>query len=239
MSILDTLFFWRRPALPAAPKPPSDTPRIYLSDDDLNWSSVDRIREALHGRANINGYTIDLGGKVLDGSRLTKPKDPQDEGATGIRLKLNGVKLVNGWVSGIPGGIKVFGKQCTFSRLIFINIGEDALSTVGQDAINVTIRSCEFWNDRKGDKSIQLNQALGAVISNVKVVGGITALRIQKASYGTSQVVVMIDGIEFIGCATGMNIDGKATVRLHGAKFTNVKKKWIFGNKGGGKVVES
>jgi hypothetical protein len=233
---LSDLLFWRKPALPTAPQPPKDAVRIYLTDDDLDWSSADKIRRALKGKATLDGYRIDLKGAVLDGRRITHPKDSQSEGSLGIRLKVNGITLTNGWVSDIPGGILVMATQCRFTSLKFINIGEDALST-NEDGTNVTLRSCEFWN-AGGDKAGQMNQALGAVLSDIKIVGGITGLRVQKASYGTPQVTVMVDGIEFIGCECGMNIDGKATVRLHGGKFANVKKKWIFGTKGGGKVVE-
>jgi len=239
MSLLDTLLFWRKPALPTAPKPPLDAPRIYLTDSDLDWSSIQNIRDALQGKATITGYTINLDGAILDGRRISQPNDPQSETALGIRIKVNGITLRNGWVSNVPGGIKTQASQCRFLKLTFINIGEDALSTVGSEATNVTIRNCEFWNDRNGDKSVQLNQALGAVMTNIKIVGGITGLRIQKASYNTPQVVAMIDTIDFVGCETGMNIDGKATVRLHRGTFTNVKKKWVSGTKGGGKVVES
>lgn len=239
MSLLDTLLFWRKPSLPSAPNPSKDDPRIYLTDDDLDWSSISRIREALKGKATIDGYRIDLKGAVLDGSRITRPNNQQNETALGVRLRVNGVTLVNGWISDIPGGIKVMSTQTRFTSLKFIKIGEDALSTVGPDATNITLRNLEFWNDRIGDKSLQLNQALGAVLTNIKLVGGITGIRVQKASYNTPQVTVMIDGVTFIGCETGMNIDGKATVRLHNATFTNVKKKWVFGTKGGGKVVQS
>lgn len=237
MSAFETFLGWfrGRPSLPTPPALPGN--RIYLTDDDLNWDSIDAINAALRGKAEVKNYRIDLRGQVLDGSRITRGKDRQDEGALGIRLRVNGVTLTNGFINDIPGGVKVFGSQCRFTGLKFLKAGEDFLSTVGRDATGIRIADCEFWNDRIGDKSVQLNQALGAYLKNLLIVGGITGLRVQKVDYRTPQVTVMGENVRFVGCECGLNVDGGATVRLSGGKFEGVKKKWVSGDKVGGKVV--
>jgi hypothetical protein len=243
--ILETIlgFFGRQPALPSPPKIPDSAPRIYLRDGDLDWSNIEAVRRALNGKGQIKSalhgnYVLDLGGAVLDGSKITHPKNSQSEDALGIRISMSGFSIHNGWVEDIPGGIIVDALSCYFQKLKFLKPGEDFLST-GKKGKGIFILECEFWNDRGGDKSIQLNQALMAYLRNILIVGGITGLRVQKASYNTPQVTVMANGMRFVGCECGINVDGGAVVRLSGGKFENVKKKWVSGDKQGGKVVLS
>ena len=237
MSLLDTIKGWfgSKPKLPSAPKPPSGTDVIYLRENDLDWNSLEKIRAVIGSRGVLTGKTLNLKGCVLDGSKLKHPSNSQNEDAPGVVIDLDGFTLQNGWSRDIPGGIIVKSAGNSFERLKFIEIGEDALSTTGKSATGIRISSCEFWNDGNGDKSVQLNQALGADIRNTKVVGGITGIRVQKDSYKTAGVTCYMKDVEFIGCETGINVAGKATVRLSGGKFTSVKKKWVTGP--GAKVV--
>lgn len=241
MSLIDNLksLFRGRPTLPVAPKPPADAPRILLHDGNIRWDSFENIRKALRGASSvvINGYAIDLGGAVLDGSRITHPGDRNDENSRSIELSVNGITLRNGWVSDVPGGIVVRASNCNFRQLKFIRIGEDAISTVGTASTANCIYDCEFWNDTKGDKSIQWNNAQDATIKDCLVVGGITGIRIQKVSYGMRSVTAWLRGIQFVGCETGINAAGDTTVRLNGATFEGVGKKWVTNN--GAKVVQT
>jgi len=233
MSFLDTLkgLFGRKPDLPTAPKPSSEARRYWLTkDDDLIWSTVEEARKALGNSVAIVGKVIDLKGGVIDGTKLPRPKDSQNENAIALVIAGSNFTLTNGWVRGIPGGIVVKRENCAFEKLKFIDIGEDALSTVGEDATGIRISSCEFWNDRDGDKSIQLNQAYGSTIRNCRIVGGVTGARIQKDSYKTPNVTCVISGTTFEGCETGFNVAGKATVRLTDSKFKNVKKQYVTGS---------
>ncbi len=238
MSLIQKIASWFgvKPALPEPPQPPPGARRIRLGNEDLKWDSTETIRRILK-RPGV-GLTIDLEGAILDGREITHPKDKQDENARGITITVRGLRLINGWIIDVPGGLAFKVPGCQIRQLKFMKIGEDAVSTVGPEATGLGIHNCEFWNTRDGDKTIQLNQAKDATIRNCKIVGGITGIRIQKASYKTPGVIVPVDGVEFIGCETGLNLDGHATVRLTRPKFTGVGKKWVFGNKGSGTVVQ-
>lgn len=239
MGLIDTIKGWLGvPApLPPAPKPPADAPVIWLGDDDLQWDSMAAVKKALQGKCIISGNKVDLCGAVLLGSKITDPKNRQDENSKGIVISIPLFVLVRGWVVDVPGGIKVQSPNCRFSGLTFTRIGEDAISTTRQEATGLRITNCEFWNEG-GDKSIQLNQALGAVLADVGINGGITGIRVQKAGWKMPQVIVMANGIRFRGLECGINIDGGATVRLGSPSWKNVRKQWVQGtNGGGGKVV--
>jgi len=242
MGLISTIQDWlaRRPsALPAAPKPPDSAPRIRLGDGDLRWDSMEAVRKALKGKGTIKGTTVDLGGAVLLGSAITHPENRQDENSRGIEISIPGFVMVRGWVDDVPGGIEVQAPDCRFSGLTWIRIGEDAISTTRTEATGLKLTNCDFWN-QGGDKTIQLNQALGAVLTDLGINYGITALRVQKAKWKTPHVIVLANNIRFAGMECGINIDGGATVRLGSPQFKNVRQKWVQGtNGGGGKVVIS
>jgi hypothetical protein len=241
MSFFDSirsLFGGRRPSLPAAPRPPDSAVRIFLRKDQVNWRTVADLKEALGDRLEVNGKRLNLRGAVLDGSKLPRPKNSQDENAIALTIGIEQFVLHNGWVDNIPGGIVVKAGFCAFEGLKFIRPGEDFLSTVGEDADGISINHCEFWNTAGGDKSIQLNQALRAVVNDTLVVGGITGMRVQKASYKTRGVTVVMRDVTFRGCDTGLNVAGGASVRLYSPVFKDVRKKWVIGD-GGGKVIQT
>ncbi len=238
MSFLDSLkdLFGRKPTLPSAPKPKADLPRIYLRADQLNWRNMDEVKRFFGSRAAIKGKTVDLRGAVLNGKNLARSSNGQDENALGVQVRIQGFVLRNGWVEDVPGGIVVKESYCSFEKLRFIKIGEDALSTVGEEADGIKISGCEFWNGG-GDKSIQLNQAFAAIVQDCRIIGGITGIRVQKQSYKTNGVNCIIRGCDFEGCETGFNVSGKAIVRLQSPIFRSVKKKWVTGPDA--KVIET
>lgn len=239
MSFLDSILgiFKRKPALPTAPKPNDAAVRIYLRADQLVWKTMEDVHRAVGDKATVTGKTVNLKGAVLSGKKLPHPSDSQDENAAALVILIPGFTLRNGWVDDFPGGNVVKVPFCNFEQLKYINIGEDALSTVGEGAHSIQIDRCEFWNDAGGDKSIQLNQAKGATVSNTRIVGGITGIRVQKDSYNTKDAVAILRQMTFEGCETGINAAGKATVKLQSATFKSVKKKWVLNN--GAKVIQS
>jgi len=240
MSLLDNILsiFGHKPSLPSAPRPPDNAQRIYLRGDRLVWRTISDIKLALvGGDVSITGKTLDLKGAVISGKGLRHPSNSQNENSPGIVIALPGLVLRNGWVDDVPGGIVVKSSYCSFERLKFTRIGEDALSTVGGDADGIRISNCEFWNTAKGDKSIQLNQAFAAIISDTLVVGGITGIRIQKNSYNTKGVNCILRSCTFHGCETGFNATANAIVRLQSPTFKSVRKKWVLSN--GAKVIEN
>jgi len=110
--ILETIlgFFGRQPALPSPPKIPDSAPRIFLRDGVLDWSDMETVRRAVQGIGRIRENILDLRGGVLDGSKITHPKNAQTEDARGIRMNIPGFTLINGYVNDIPGGIIVNAK---------------------------------------------------------------------------------------------------------------------------------
>lgn len=167
---------------------------------------------------------------MISGKNLKHPKNRQDENSEGISISMEGLTLTNGWVDDVPGGIVVRTANCTFQKLKFLRIGKDALSTSGEAATGIRITGCEFWNDHEGDKSIQLNQAAGAILTDVLVVGGETGIRLQKTSYHTENAVCRLQHCTFQGCATGFNASGGVTVKTNLLTFRDTGKKWVTSN---------
>lgn len=238
MKFIDSIraLFGGRPSLPPAPVPSESAKRIFLRNEALTWKSMNDVKTFFGDRVKITNRTVDLMGAVLSGKKLKRSGNSQNENAPAVTIAFGGLVLCNGWVDDIPGGIVVKESYCSFEKLKFINIGEDAVSTVGEDADGIRISGCEFWN-AGGDKSIQLNQAFAAIISDTRIVGGITGIRVQKDSYLTTGVNCILRGVTFEGCETGINVAGRAVVRLQSPTFKNVKKKWVTGN--GCKVIET
>lgn len=234
MGILSKIFNRFTP-LPKPPEVTDSIKRIYIEEDDLEWDSLKAVQKVLRGYATILGHTVDLRGMCISGANILRSRHRDDEKAPGIKIKNIPLHLTNGWITDIPGGLMVYSPHCRFSELKFLNSGEDFLSTVGENAIGIRISRCDFWNDKDGDKSIQLNQAKEAVLNDVKIVGGITGIRVQKDSYKTSDVMPYMKRMKFIGCQTGLNVAGGATVRMSESSFQNVGEKWVTGK--GARVI--
>ena len=236
MGFFDWFKKWKKhnPKLPKAPEPPDSATRIHLKTTSLQWRSMSDVvlaLRALDGRVSISGKTVNLKGCVLSGVGLPRPSDDQNENAPGINISIPGFVMTNGWVDDLPGGIIVKSGYCSFEKLRFINIGEDAISTTGETARGIRLSQCEFWNDKSGDKSVQLNQALDGSMSGCKIVGGITGIRVQKDSYRTPNVIFKIRDCEFIGCETGINAAGNARVDVFGSKFKDVRETYLKNGK--------
>lgn len=210
------------PPLPPAPKPPADARRIYLRGDRLIWRTIDDVRKALGDNATYLGKTVNLRGAVLHGKNLPRKKDDQDERAMAIQIQMPDIDFINGWVVDVPGGIVVKRRGCSFRNLTFVEIGEDALSTVGEEATDINVSRCEFWN-AGGDKAVQLNQANGAALHRVRIVGGITGVRIMESSYRTRNVKCLLDDCAWEGCDTAINAGGGAEVRVISPTFWRVR----------------
>jgi len=241
MSFIDRVAGWLggrgSVAVPPAPLPHPEAPRILLGDEDLRWDSMEAIKRALQGRAVIRGRTVDLNGDVLSGRHITHPAERQDENSPGIKISVPELRLIRGWVVDVPGGIKVQAPGCRFVNLTFLQIGEDAISTTRREAIGLSLIRCRFWN-QGGDKTIQLNQAGGAYLEDLEIYGGKTAIRVQKAAWKTAGTAMVANRVAFTAVDTAWNVDGGARVQCNGATFKGVRKKVVYGtNGGGGKVV--
>ncbi len=100
--------------LPKPPMLPDMVRQIYLEEDDLRWTSFKNIDRALRGHATIAGRTIDLHGCCISGQSLRRSKNRDEEKALGITVEGVSFNLINGFISDIPGGIKVSAPNCRF-----------------------------------------------------------------------------------------------------------------------------
>ena len=223
MNILTT----RNPVIiPEAPQ----SKRIFLTKNTLIWKSPEDIKKFFGDKGvTVLDKVVNLNGMVFSGAKLPRSQNRQDENALGIKVMFLGLVLKNGWVEDIPGGISVREKYSNFTNLTFTKIGEDAISTVGERALGISIQRCSFYNFG-GDKAIQLNQADYAKIEDCKIFGGITGIRLQKDSYKTEKPVAWLINTEFIECETGMNAAGKIVVKTQNLKFSKVRKHVVLSN---------
>jgi len=220
------------PAPVTAPKPTGSAIRLTGSPV---WSSMRDVTKAVGSKGTVSGNVLDLKGNILDGGGLKKPSNSQSEDAVPLKITIPGLTIRNGTIRSIPGGIVTTAKDLTVRKLVFLDIGEDALSTTGERASGLTVDQCRFYNDPAGDKSLQCNQAQGVTIRDSHFYSGITGVRLNKRSYN-QKAAVLITGSTFKGCETGINLAGATTLTVTDCKF-DVQKKWVIGE-GGGKVTE-
>lgn len=199
----------------------------YLTKE-VAWRSMADVKKTLGSRAKYSGNTVDLQGNAISGKKI-KRGGSQDEDSIPLRVYYDGFTLKNGIIRDIPGGIVVRAKDTTYDKLTFIEIGEDALSNNTDAAPGVTVNNCKFYNDG-GDKSLQLNDARDAVITNSFFTGGQTAIRLQESSGKARGVKATLTKNEFKNVPTAVNVSGHTTVTASGNTYENVQEKWNGGD---------
>lgn len=211
------------------PSPPLIKPKasIWLRSNTSIWRNMDDVRAACAGKpVKISGLTLDLMDCQLVGTKLPQPKNDQDENSVPLRINIDGFTLRNGSTRSIPGGILFRGKGLTFADLIFLDVGEDAISNVMDDSPDATVIGCEAWG--ASDKSYQFNDARGLTFAGNLAVGGITGVRIQKKATKFKNIKTRrIQNNRFINCDTAWNLSGGVTVIARGTKYTGVKTRWV------------
>lgn len=205
--------------------PPKIVPKftIFLTTKTNTWNDMDDVRLACKGKAvRISGTTLDLMGGQISGSKLPQPDNEDDEDSVPLRTRIPGFTLMNGSVRGIPGGIVFREKGCTFTDLIFLQIGEDALSNIVDDSPNSAIKRCSFFG--ASDKSGQWNDARNLVVEDCLFVGGITGCRIQKSSTKYKGIKVKsFKRNRFVSCDTAVNCSGGVTMTAENCKYEDVR----------------
>jgi|GEM_PF-2170408 len=195
-----------------SPKPeyrtPSPSAKVYKP---TSWHINDSrdLKEAektLDTKAiNKDGvYILDLKGGILDG---TKQRGDGGQSETQEPLFVANIPLVvkNGFVRNNKNAAMFAKPNSGIEYVTFLNVGEDAVST-SIKAKNFKVSYCEFMNSNKGDKSIQLNQADGAVINNNIIYGGITGVRVHESSWANSDSLATCSKNTFIGTDTAWNV---------------------------------
>ncbi len=219
-----------RAGLPAPDVKP--TVRIKIPKDKAEWHSMEDVADVLKGKGNIEikGTSVNLNGAQLIGTSLKQYSDPQDERNQPLKIKIPGFKLYNGSTLSIPGGIVFSAPDNTYSDLIFLKMGEDALSNVMDQAPNATVKDCEGYGAT--DKTYQFNDADGLTFTGNLATGGITGVRLQKTGSKTRNPQTKeFRNNRFVDTRTAINASGGVKVRLgSGNKFENVVERWEVSN---------
>ncbi len=219
-------------SVPSGVKPPEIKPAasIVLQPSGADWSSMADVAKAVKGKpVTVSGKTLDLKGCQLVGTKLKKYPDKQDERNQPLRVNIDGFTLKNGSVRAIPGGVLFRGEDNVYSKLTFLDIGEDALSNVKNDAVDATITGCKFYGAT--DKSIQANCAEGLTLTGNYVTGGVTAVRLQEStSKAKNPRTKRVSGNTFENVRTAFNLSGGIRVEASGNTYKNVGEKWVTNN---------
>lgn len=208
---------------------PTITPKatIWLSLKNNTWKDMDDVRDACRGKpVLISGNTLDLKGCQICGTKLPKPDNDQDENSVPLRINIPGFTLKNGSVRGIPGGIVGRKERHVYLDLVFLDIGEDALSNVLDDSPDWVVRKCRFFG--ANDKSLQANDARNITVEECEFNGGITGCRLQKkgGKYKKPRTKSIKNNV-FNGCDTAWNISGEIQVVASGNKYNRVDQRVV------------
>jgi hypothetical protein len=178
------------------------------------WNRMEEVRADLGPDVLISGRTVDLRGARISGKKLKHPRRPQDENSVGVRIGIKGFTLKNGFVDDIPGGLIAHAPRVTFQNLTFSAAGEDFVSNMRDSSEDFRVLGCRFFNNKKGDKSIQANDARGLVIAGNLICSGTTAIRIQKKNAKKQGGRAIVESNRFHQVNTAVNAAGRVTLFL-------------------------
>jgi hypothetical protein len=147
---------------------------------------------------------LDLKGGIIDGSKQ-KGNGGQNENQQPLFRSNIPLIVKNGFVRNNKNAATFNAKDCGVINMTFSDIGEDAVAT-SRRAENFVVFNCEFLNSRKGDKSLQLNQADSATIEKNLIFGGITGVRVHESSWATSRSIAYCSENRFVGVDTAWNV---------------------------------
>ena len=165
-----------------------------------------------------------LAGGNVEGSKLKRYSDSQDERNTAIKVRIEGLTIKNGFFTGLPGGVVAYSDDLKFENIILTHVGEDGISNA-KEVKNTQVINCKFYGNAKNDKLLQLNGAIGAIVKNCLFVGGITAIRCQESSSKNQGGKPRIEGNSFKNVDTAVNASGRTTVYLKNNTFEGVRLK--------------
>ena len=209
-------------------KPPSFTPKYTIKlTDKPTWNSIDDVKKDIKGKGKVTGNVVDLQGGCLDGSKLKRSSNSQDESNTPIKLRISNFTLKNGYIINVPGGIVVQTPNVTIENMLFTGVSEDYLSNAKDDSYNFKILNCEFYNNSQGDKSCQVNGAVGLTVKDCYITGGVTAIRIGESS-SKKKGDAKVENCVIEDVPTFLNVDGKSQVFVKNNILKNVDKKYVI-----------
>jgi hypothetical protein len=203
------------------PKPehrtPSKSAKVYKPNTwNINSKdSLDAAVQQLNGKVYIQGDVLvfDMKGGIIDGSKQ-KGDGSQNENQEPLFRANVPFVLRNGFIRNNKNAATFAESNSGIDSVTFLNVGEDAVAT-SRGARNFQVTNCEFLNDRNGDKSVQLNQAAGAVIADNMIFGGITGVRVHESSWSNKDTIAYCEGNTFIGTDTAWNVS-KGILQIKG-----------------------
>jgi Right handed beta helix region len=202
------------------------TASIFLTTKTATWKNMDDVREACKGKpVKITGTTLDLQDCQIVGTKLKFYGD-NDERNEPLRVNIPKFVMKKGSVRKMPGGI-VFRKEAQrYESLVFLEIGEDALSNIMDDSPDAVIKRCKFYG--ASDKSLQLNDARGVTVEYCEFNGGITGVRLQKkgGKYKKPRTK-LIRNNTFNDCDTAWHLAGGVQVVASGNKYNGVNTRVV------------
>lgn len=145
---------------------------------------------------------VNLNGIVIDGIKQ-KGDGGQGERQTPLFRAYIPLFVENGFFTNIKNAATFYKPNSGLKNVTLTKIGEDGVAT-GDGAKNFRLENCEFSG--AADKSIQLNEADGAIIVGNTVVGGVTGARIGKIDYSSSKDVASCAGNTFVNVDTAWNV---------------------------------
>lgn len=194
------------------------------------WNKIEDAKKFFGNSTDvtIKGNTIDLEGNRLSGKKLKHPSNSNNENAQELKIVFDNLHLTNGNIDDIPGGIMLRGNKAKLSELDFTTRGEDYVSTLKDTVSGTIIDRCRFYNGG-GDKSVQLNAAKDAEITNCYFTGGQTAIRLQESTSKTKNIKCAVRYTTFDKVPTAINVAGYTTLTSEKNVFKNVSEQYNGG----------
>jgi hypothetical protein len=206
-----------RPTLPEKPKhrEPAKGSKTYKPVGEWEVRNLNDLKPAVAQGATATMkdgvITLDLKGNKIDGSKQ-KGDGGQSEDQTPMLRARVPLIVKGGFVENNKNALVFYAPNSGVVQMTWLNIGEDAVAT-HDGAKNFLVDGCEFLNSGNGDKSIQLNEADGAIVRNNLIYGGITGARIGKIDYSAKTDVAECANNTFIGTDTAWGV-GKIKLRV-------------------------
>lgn len=217
-------------------KKPSDKASVYYPKN--NWTIRDQsdLAPLLDKLKGSKLYTqdgvsiVDLNGGVIDGNKQSG-SGGQDENQEPLFRAEMSLALKNGFVRNNKNAATFNAPYSGVKNITFTNIGEDAVAT-SKKATNFLVDNCEFINKKGGDKSIQLNQAKGAQITDNLIYGGITGVRVHESSWTSSKDEAYCGGNLFVGVDTAWNVSKGKLIVTKKNSYNYVRLPFKVSNRG-------
>ena len=205
---------------------PTNTNNRYYPSNDWTIRNENDIKPLLNKIKGSRSYTqdgvliVDLNGGIIDGKKQSGSGNQNENQEPLFRAEIP-FALKNGFVMNNKNAATFNAPYSGLKNITFTNIGEDAVAT-SRKAQNFLIKDCEFINPG-GDKSIQLNQAKGAEISNKLIYGGITGVRVHESSWAAKDDEAFCSKNKFIGVDTAWNVSKGKLVVSSPNSYTGVR----------------